>query len=136
VSPPKAAERCGEPAGRWGERGPCVRPKGHPGVHNSAGAASNQRIYMAQRYKKRRAALGAIKLESGCVDCGYREDPCALDFDHRDPELKISSVPKLINLDGATVLKEIAKCDVRCANCHRIRTIRKQYLGFRAHLAS
>jgi hypothetical protein len=91
---------------------------------------------MAERYKRRRAALDVIKLEAGCVDCGYRQDPRALDFDHRDPSLKVSLVPNLINLDWATVLKEIAKCDVRCANCHRIRTFRQQYLGFRARLGS
>jgi hypothetical protein len=135
MAPKKAAERCGEPVGRWGDRGPCARPKGHPGVHNSEAYATRERVYMGRRYKRRRAVLDAMKLEAGCADCGYRQDPCALDFDHRDPNLKVSLVPGLINLDWGTVLEEISKCDIRCANCHRIRTFRQQYLGFRAHLA-
>lgn len=58
-----------------------------------------------------------------CIDCGFT-DIRALEFDHREPEDKGSSVAVLARsgypLDR--VVAEIAKCDVRCANCHRIRT--------------
>jgi hypothetical protein len=47
-----------------------------------------------------------------------------LDFDHRDPQEKefcissaLSTVPRLKRLR-----KEIDKCDILCANCHRIKT--------------
>jgi hypothetical protein len=29
-----------------------------------------------------RAYIQSIKMERGCTDCGYREHPAALDFDH------------------------------------------------------
>lgn len=57
----------------------------------------------------------------GCLDCGER-DPVVLDFDHRGD--KVACVSKLANLCRRETLDaEIAKCDVRCANCHRIRTL-------------
>jgi hypothetical protein len=60
-----------------------------------------------------------------CVDCG-RSDTEVLDFDHRDPSSKRASVSRLASTVGwATVQQEIAKCDVRCASCHRRRTARQ-----------
>ena len=56
------------------------------------------------------------------ADCGER-DPRVLEFDHRDRFAKIESVT-LMALRGyawATIEAEIAKCDVRCAKCHRRR---------------
>jgi hypothetical protein len=58
-----------------------------------------------------------------CVDCGKTYHPVQMDFDHRPGTVKLFTI-------GATnssrsfdaVRAEIAKCDVVCANCHRIRT--------------
>lgn len=66
-----------------------------------------------------------LKLEAGCHDCGYNEYPEALDFDHvrGDKEFNIGS--------GNTytierLLAEIEKCEVVCANCHRLRTAERR----------
>ena len=67
------------------------------------------------------------KVEKGCVDCGYNKHYAALDFDHLSED-------KLFNLGSSTakgagmkrVTEEIAKCEVVCANCHRIRTITRR----------
>lgn len=56
-----------------------------------------------------------------CVDCG-NSDPRVLEFDHRDELTKSHNVTELWNYSWARMMKEIEKCDVRCANCHRIRT--------------
>ena len=56
-----------------------------------------------------------------CVDCGER-DPVVLEFDHlRD---KVAGVAQLLHahVKWPIVEAEIAKCEVRCANCHRRRT--------------
>ena len=47
-----------------------------------------------------------------------------LDFDHEDPAQKVATVGRLatLSLPWPTVLAEIDKCSVRCANCHRRRT--------------
>jgi hypothetical protein len=60
-----------------------------------------------------------------CVDCG-ETDIVVLDFDHRDPSAKSYNVIVLAaHKPWNRVLLEIAKCDVRCANCHRKRTARQ-----------
>jgi len=57
-----------------------------------------------------------------CVDCGEIDARC-LEFDHVRGEKKnnISSMMKNV-CAWETILEEISKCDVRCANCHRKRT--------------
>ena len=58
-----------------------------------------------------------------CVDCGTG-DLRVLTFDHRDPGHKRAEISALVangySLEAVT--EEVAKCDVRCANCHLIRT--------------
>lgn len=63
------------------------------------------------------------KLERGCMDCGYDKHWCALEFDHRPGEVKLFE-PHTLKCVGSwqQMLDEIAKCDVVCSNCHRIRT--------------
>jgi hypothetical protein len=59
-----------------------------------------------------------------CVDCGLA-DPIVLEFDHvRDT--KIADIASMVYAPVAlrTLQREIKKCDVRCANCHRRRTAR------------
>lgn len=56
-----------------------------------------------------------------CADCGIK-DLRVLQFDHlRD---KTASVMELVNkhVSWPTIMKEINKCEVRCANCHLIKT--------------
>lgn len=58
-----------------------------------------------------------------CVDCG-EADKNVLEFDHRNPDTKKCSISNMFRRGyGLQRFKEeIAKCDVRCANCHRRRT--------------
>jgi 5-methylcytosine-specific restriction endonuclease McrA len=56
-----------------------------------------------------------------CVDCG-EDDPVVLEFDHlRDKSSGVSEL-LLAHVRWERVAAEIAKCEVRCANCHRRRT--------------
>jgi hypothetical protein len=60
----------------------------------------------------------------GCVDCG-ENDVVVLEFDHlRDKSYNISDMLRhgysIQNLE-----KEIKKCEVVCANCHRRRTAKR-----------
>jgi hypothetical protein len=58
-----------------------------------------------------------------CGDCRRRFPPCAMDFDHRDPATKRQAVTRMIGRSGTErILAEASKCDIVCANCHRLRT--------------
>lgn len=58
-----------------------------------------------------------------CVDCG-ETNAIVLEFDHRESEIKVGEISGMLKDRGVleTIIKEIAKCDVRCANCHRRKT--------------
>lgn len=77
--------------------------------------------------RKRRA----IQLLGGaCQDCGFKTDFLAVyDFDHREPSEKEFEVSRLCRTASwERIEKELAKCDLVCANCHRIRTSKRQLL--------
>jgi hypothetical protein len=68
-----------------------------------------------------------------CADCG-ESDIVVLDFDHVG--VKRGSVLTLAIDEHSlgSLRREIAQCEVRCANCHRRRTIRQQPGHLRHHL--
>ena len=78
----------------------------------------------AQR-KKMQELLFSLKDGKSCKDCGRKFPSCAMDFDHKDRKLKLSDVGLLVSWGKETLLKEVGKCDLVCANCHRIRTAKK-----------
>lgn len=80
---------------------------------------SYERKY-AKRKDERRAMLDALK-NVPCMDCGGRFPPVAMDFDHVRG-VKLFDVSQNWSLPKERVMEEIAKCEVVCANCHRIRT--------------
>lgn len=58
-----------------------------------------------------------------CMDCGNSYPPYVMDFDHRPYEDKDCEISKMaMNKGSVAVLREIEKCDLVCANCHRERT--------------
>jgi hypothetical protein len=69
---------------------------------------------------KGRAWLLEYLLANPCVDCG-EADPIVLEFDHRPGSGKRFDVGAFAtgNYSFQSLLDEVAKCDVRCANCHR-----------------
>lgn len=68
------------------------------------------------------AYVDQIKTSSSCTDCRESFPANAMDFDHlRDKRRDVSSLVR----SGAsieTINIEIAKCELVCANCHRVRT--------------
>ena len=67
-----------------------------------------------------------------CVTCG-ETDPVVLEFDHRDGTKKSFSLGEASsgNFALSTVISELEKCDVRCANCHRRKTYRERGMSHR-----
>jgi hypothetical protein len=88
---------------------------------------SQRNAKQAEIQREKRAYLksvsDSIKIQLGCTDCGYNESPIALDFDHVQGD-KLHGVSQIVNRGWSldNLLAEIDKCEVRCANCHRIVT--------------
>ena len=63
---------------------------------------------------------------NACVDCG-NNNPIVLELDHKDNVEKINTVSHMIHagFSWKTIENEIYKCEVRCANFHRIRTAKQ-----------
>ena len=82
-----------------------------------------------QREHRRRITdrIAGIKVDRGCIDCGYKEHPQALDFDHVRGE-KVDSISQMIvkHYSWARVESEMDKCEVRCKNCHAVRTAERR----------
>lgn len=74
------------------------------------------------RLSARRDFIGQIKTTQGCADCGYNDHPAALQFDHLPGYQKTRGVGNMLGCTIESLLSEIAKCEVVCANCHAIRT--------------
>lgn len=60
-----------------------------------------------------------------CAACGGVFAPEAMDFDHVRGE-KYSNAWQMLTTSKRTLLAEIEKCELVCANCHRKRTQRRR----------
>lgn len=63
-----------------------------------------------------------------CTDCGHSFPSCVMDFDHRDPldkKFSIGIAAGSGTRSWESIAAEIVKCDLVCANCHRIRTAKQ-----------
>lgn len=59
-----------------------------------------------------------------CSKCGYNKCFDAIEFHHRDPSKKSYGIASRFawafnEKNKELLLKEIAKCDILCANCHK-----------------
>ncbi len=82
-------------------------------------------ISMHRRALPKRDFLLELR-DKPCLDCGGRFPPFAMQFDHRDPGSKQFNVASSWCRSRASVLKEAAKCDIVCHNCHRDRTFQRR----------
>ena len=58
-----------------------------------------------------------------CIDCGNK-NVLVLEFDHKGKKEK-NILEMLSRYSWIRISKEIEKCEVRCANCHRIKTAKQ-----------
>jgi hypothetical protein len=94
-----------------------------------------QKAYNVKWYKKNRDQIRTrIKTNKLKVKIWFKEykktlncdrcpetDPVCLDFHHIDPSKKEIAISNAANSGWSIkrILKEISKCDILCANCHR-----------------
>lgn len=81
---------------------------------------------MARRREENAAYIFSVKEGVPCTDCKQHFPPYCMDFDHLTN--KKCNVSRMANsaykLD--TIKLEIAKCELVCSNCHRIRTFKRE----------
>ncbi len=118
--PTKRCPRCGEVKpldafdtrrGRYQRQSycrPCIRAyqRGRP------------RVLAAKRLVR------GLKTNKTCADCRLEWPHYVLDFDHLPGFKKLANINVLVKRGASeeVILAEVAKCDLICSNCHRIRT--------------
>jgi hypothetical protein len=86
--------------------------------------AENKKRAMDRRREKQIKLLTILKT-NGCIDCGER-DPLILEFDHVRGKTEGISNMMRDNYSWEEIEVEIAKCEVRCCNCHRRKTSKER----------
>ena len=84
---------------------------------------NNKEIYLEKNRRRRQFVRDLINQAKSkpCQDCGVKYPYYIMDFDHKDNKsFMIANSWKRHSLK--TILAEIEKCEVVCANCHRERT--------------
>lgn len=66
--------------------------------------------------------IKSIEYKGGkCIDCSYQGNPAVYDFHHLDTREKDKKPNVLMGCTWEKIKKELDKCVLLCANCHRIR---------------
>lgn len=95
---------------------------------------NNKQTYIEKTKKRNqrisdenRTRLFAYLSQHPCIDCGHT-DIRVLEFDHVRGN-KLNNIAWMVGkgLSWSTIEAEIAKCEVRCANCHRIKESGKNH---------
>jgi hypothetical protein len=90
---------------------------------------NNREVYLNRNRRKKEFLRNIMREQKAkpCADCGKEFPFYVMDFDHRDGEEKMAHVSKLVQrMNLQRLLNEIAKCDVVCSNCHRIRNYQRE----------
>ena len=80
------------------------------------------KCYSKRKYEVRinnRKKLDEYRGGLKCQQCGI-DDHRVMEFHHRDPSKKDNSISSMLTHSWKRIVREIEKCDVLCANCHRI----------------
>lgn len=74
----------------------------------------------ARRIERKEWFYETVMKGAKCAKCSER-DPACLEFHHKDPKEKEGEISKMLNefRSKESILCEIKKCVVLCANCHR-----------------
>jgi len=97
----------------------CVGERHHELGRQNIGRLRRQRL---ERSNGMAAWFESVKDNQPCKDCGVPHRHWRLDYDHLDGKVYKPGRLKNSLHSRALVLAELAKCDLVCARCHRLRT--------------
>lgn len=72
--------------------------------------------------KENKQRIDALKEATPCADCKLYFPAVCMDFDHLGSEVKVKEISRMLGLNWPKIEVEIAKCEIVCACCHRVRT--------------
>lgn len=82
---------------------------------------NKDKILNSNKLKKRENKLKAIKYLGGqCKNCHGEFHPAIYEFHHTDPLTKDRDPSKVLGLSWKRIQEELDKCELLCANCHRL----------------
>ena len=90
---------------------------------------NNRQLYRTRNIERRRRMIELVRHHKNrpCADCNGWFPSFVMEFDHRDGETKSfnigSAAREIVSVER--MLAEIAKCDIVCCLCHRLRTARR-----------
>lgn len=96
---------------------------GHHRVPYSEGRYLDRLASERGRARRNREFIASLK-DKPCSDCEQSFPPECMDFDHVSGSKKYV-ISQMAYWGRKTILREIAKCELVCSNCHRIRTKRR-----------
>lgn len=90
---------------------------------NRAGVIERAKAFNARRRRENRDLVRTTKDQRPCFDCRIVFPHYVLEFDHPNGD-KAANVADLARKPATikALMLEISKCEIVCANCHRIRT--------------
>ena len=80
---------------------------------------ARQKAYLAQYIRD-------LKEKSPCLDCKEYYPYYVMDFDHVRGKKQANVMELIPTLSKKRIDQEIAKCEIVCSNCHRIRTHKRK----------
>ena len=89
---------------------------------------NKEHVRNKQREDKRNRKLLAIDYLGGkCDKCSGVFHPAIYEFHHINPEMKDRDPSKMLSLSWERLSKELDKCKLLCANCHRLEHHKRNY---------
>jgi hypothetical protein len=84
-------------------------------------AANKQKVLEKQKETKRQRKNQAIEYLGGkCNHCQLSYHPAVFEFHHKNPAEKERDPSKMLNSSWDRLKAELDKCELLCANCHRL----------------
>jgi len=119
--------KCLAATSAWAKRNTERRKTHKAKFRAKPGVRAKEAEYMVRRRRNSAARFIADILRAApCTDCNKRYPAQVMEFDHLGDKNEEISVMVGRNPKPSALFAEIAKCELVCANCHRIRTINRR----------
>jgi len=105
----------------------CMKVRGRNYYHSNRDRQLKLALIRRRKYRLISKKFVSKIKQKPCQDCGKTYPHYVMDFDHKIGEKKIGDIAHMVvgGWSLENIVKEIEKCDIVCANCHRIRTFNK-----------